>query len=227
MRVWSVVSQKGGSGKTTLLLCLAILAMELGLVVTIIDLDPQRSAEQWSELREKLLGEDAPTVVHGLPTGLDGMLEAARTNGVDLVLIDSPPAIDDRMVYAAFPATLVIVPTRIDVLDQLALRQTLDYLYRLSVLGKSMVVVNAPSKDKKGLAETVAIARDEFEVAVLDTVIENTIELAKALKEGRGVTELKSNSAAAKKARATFRQVYDQLTAFEGRIAKQKPRRTA
>lgn len=227
MRIVSVVSQKGGVGKTSLVLALAILAMELGLVVSIIDLDPQRSAEQWSELREKLVGEVAPAVVHGLPTGLDGMLETARDKGVDLVLIDTPPAIDDRMVYAAFPATLVVVPTRIDVLDQLALRQTLDYLFRVGALAKAIVVVNAPSKDKKSLAETIAIARDEFDVPVLETVIEDMVDLAKALKEGRGITEMRAKSAAARKAQETFRRVYDQLTAFESQIAKQKSRRTA
>lgn len=227
MRVWSVVSQKGGSGKTTLVLCLAILAMAHGLRVTIIDLDPQRSAEQWSELRAQLAELEEPTVVHGLPTELDGMLEVARSSGVDLVLIDSPPAIDDHMVYAAFPATLVIVPTRIDVLDQLALRQTLDYLYRLSALRKAIVVINAPSKDKTARAETEAIARDEFDVPVLATVVEDKVDVPKALKEGMGVSEAKSKSAATKAVQATFRLVFEQLSEFESKLAKQKPRRIA
>jgi len=52
MRTWSVVSQKAGAEKPTLLLHVAIAAMAKGLAVSVIDLDPQRSAEQWSELRE-------------------------------------------------------------------------------------------------------------------------------------------------------------------------------
>ena len=78
MRIWSVVSQKGGSGKTTLLLHVSIAAMAKGLAVSIFDLDPQRSAEQWAELRETLLKTEEPTVVHGAPIGLDGMIDAAR-----------------------------------------------------------------------------------------------------------------------------------------------------
>lgn len=226
MRVVSLVSQKGGSGKSTLTLSLALLAIEIGLVVTVIDLDPQRSAEQWSELRAKMTGDEALPVVHGLPTELDGMLEAARANGADLVLIDTPPAIDHNMVYAAYPASLVVVPTRIDVLDQHALRQTLDYLLRLGALWKAIVVINAPSKDKQALAETIAIAR-EFQVPVLDTVVGDMVELAKALKDGKGITEVRSKSVATRKAQETMRLVYDQLTAFELQVARQKHRRMA
>src|SRR4051794_41087457 len=67
VRIWCVVSQKGGSGKTTLLLHLSVLAMAKGLVVSVIDLDPQRSAEQWAELRERVIGADEPPIVHGTP----------------------------------------------------------------------------------------------------------------------------------------------------------------
>ncbi len=55
MRTWSFVNQKGGSGKTTLLLHVAVAAMEAGLAVCVADLDPQRSAEKWAELRTSRL----------------------------------------------------------------------------------------------------------------------------------------------------------------------------
>ena len=159
MRIWSVVSQKGGSGKTTLLLHVSIAAMAKGLAVSIFDLDPQRSAEQWAELRETLLKTEEPTVVHGAPIGLDGMIDAARDTDTDLVLIDTPPAVDKSMIYAAAAADVVIVPTRSSVLDQFALKETLDYLKRIGALAKTVVVLNAPSSDKKAKRRDRAVCR--------------------------------------------------------------------
>ena len=101
MRVWSLVSQKGGSGKTTLAIHLAIAAQLKGEVVSIIDLDPQRSAEQWADMREARTGSDEPTVVHGTAPSLDAMLRSARDSGTDLVVIDTPPAVDRSMIFAA------------------------------------------------------------------------------------------------------------------------------
>ena len=51
MRVWAAVSQKGGSGKSTIILHLAIAATEANRIASVIDLDPQKSAEKWAVLR--------------------------------------------------------------------------------------------------------------------------------------------------------------------------------
>ena len=223
MRKWSIVSQKGGSGKTTLALHLAIAAMEKGLAVSVIDLDPQRSAEQWAELREAALATEEPAVVHGTATGLDGMLRAAEDTETDLALIDTPPAVDKSMIYAAAAADVVIVPTRSGILDQFALRETLDYLKRIGALAKAVVVLNAPSNDKKARAETEAIAREEFGVVILDVVLDEHADLATSLRSGRGVTE----SAPKRKAAKVMQDIYQQLTQFERKLSKQKGKVTA
>jgi chromosome partitioning protein len=218
MRVWSVVSQKGGSGKTTLLLHLAVAGMRDRLEVCIIDLDPQRSAEQWSELRESLLDTEEPTVVHGTPTSLDGMLAAARETQTDLVLVDTPPAVDKSMIYAAAAADLVVVPTRTGVLDEFALRETLDYLKRIGALGKAVIVLNAPGSERKGRAAIAAIAGKEFGVPVLATMLEDQPDLAASLREGKGVTE----SAPRRKAARSVVEIYGELAAFDRKLARTK-----
>lgn len=228
MRVWSVVSQKGGSGKTTLLLHVSIAAMAKGLAVSVFDLDPQRSAEQWSELRETLHGTEEPTVVHGAPMGLDGMLEAARDTNTDLVLIDTPPAVDKSMIYAAAAADVVIVPTRSSVLDQFALKDTLDYLKRLGALGKTIVVLNAPSSDKQAKA---AIERDAkaLGVTVLTITLEDQVELATSLRSGKGITETTAKGRAAKpgKAAKAVQAIYEQVCAFESALTRSRRKRAA
>lgn len=223
MRVWSIVSQKGGSGKTTLALHLAIAAMSKGIAVSVFDLDPQRSAEQWSELRERAHATEEPAVVHGTATGLDGMLQAAREHETGLVIIDTPPAVDKSMIYAAAAGHVVIVPTRSSVLDQFALRETLDYLKRIGSLPKAIVVLNAPGSDKKAKADTEAIVRREFNVALLDVALEDHADLATSLRTGRGVTE----SAPNRKAGKLMLEIYQQITQFERKLAKSKGRVTA
>lgn len=222
MRIWSVVSQKGGSGKTTLLLHVSIAAMAKGLAVSIFDLDPQRSAEQWAELRETLLKTEEPTVVHGAPIGLDGMIDAARDTHTDLVLIDTPPAVDKSMIYAAAAADVVIVPTRSSVLDQFALKETLDYLKRIGAIAKTVVVLNAPSTDKKASADIERCASD-FGVDMLATTLEDQVDLVSSLRSGKGITE----SAPKRKAAKAVQAIYQQLCDFDSSLARVKKKRLA
>lgn len=215
MRVWCVVSQKGGSGKTTLVLHLAILAAARKLAVSVIDLDPQRSAEQWADLREALVRADEPAIVHGTPSRLDGMLEAARETRTDLVFIDTPPAVDKSMIFAAAAADLVIVPSRSGVLDRFALQETLDYLKRIGALAKTVVVLNAAGKDKAAKAEVERIVKG-FGATVLACEMADQDDLATALAKGQGVTE----SAPKRKSAKAVQELYRQLSDFDRKIAK-------
>src|SRR3954453_9590439 len=52
MHVLALVTQKGGTGKSSLAVSLAVAALERGLKVYIIDLDPQATARNWFERRE-------------------------------------------------------------------------------------------------------------------------------------------------------------------------------
>ncbi len=216
MRTWSVVSQKGGSGKTTLVLHLAIAAASEGAAVSVVDLDPQRSAERWSELREERVKNDDLVVVHGTATGLAGMLKAARDNGTTLALIDTPPAVDKSMIYAAAAADVVIVPTRSSVMDQFSLRETLDYLKQIRALTKTVVVLNAASTDKAARADTEHLAGDEFGVGVLSVALADHVDLAASLRTGRGVTE----AAPKRKAAKAVQDIYAELCAFERKLAR-------
>jgi chromosome partitioning protein len=218
MRIWGVVSQKGGSGKTTLLLHISVAAMAAKLAVSVFDLDPQRSAEQWSELRHALLGTEEPAVVHGAPMDLDGMLEAARETDTDLVLIDTPASVDKSMIYAAAAANVVIVPTRSGVLDKFALRETLDYLKRIGALSKTVVVLNAPSSDAAAKAEVRQVAAQEFGVAIMDITLEDEVAFASSLREGKGITE----SAPRRKSARAVRELFQQLCEMEDRLARRR-----
>jgi chromosome partitioning protein len=216
MRKWAALSQKGGSGKSTLILHLAIAAMADGRVTSVIDLDPQKSAEKWSVLREQKTGNEDPVIVHGLPTRLAAMLESAKDT--DLVLIDTPPIIDQTTIFAAAAADLIIVPTRTSILDEQALDDALATLGASHALPKAVVVLNAPGSDQKARASIINLARKRHRVPVLDAGLQDRLEFRKSLGVGKGVTELMPDSPAAKE----LAKLYKALCKWDARLAKRK-----
>jgi chromosome partitioning protein len=212
MKVWSLVSQKGGSGKTTLTLQLAIAAMTKNLIVSIIDLDPQRSAEQWSNLRKSLLDPDAPhepVIVPGIPSELGDMLEDAAGDNAqsDLTLIDTPPAVDKTMISAASAADLVIVPTRTGILDRFAVDDTLNYLNMMGALGKTVVIINAAPNDKDEIQELKDFLVNKYNVRILKTAIEMNTDYSKSLGDGEGVAKTMSRKKSGKAMRALYEEL--------------------
>ena len=100
----AVASQKGGGGKTTITAHLGVCAAGLKKRVVLVDLDPQQSLTRWWEMREA----EAPDLVAASPDEVAAG-HLARL-GVDLVLIDTPPAHDSevRVVGAMQAANLDI-----------------------------------------------------------------------------------------------------------------------
>jgi cellulose biosynthesis protein BcsQ len=119
MRIIGMLSRKGGSGKTTLAVHLAVLAQQAGRRTLLIDLDPQHSAADWWRAREA----DTPQLVETDPGGLRDVLEAARADGVDLVVIDTRPSAEHDAALVAGLSDLILVPTRPAILDLRAIRR--------------------------------------------------------------------------------------------------------
>lgn len=197
MRVWTVLSQKGGSGKTTLVLHLAMAAIDAGNAVSIIDLDTQRSAEKWGDLRRRETKKAAPAIVHGLHHDIDRMIDAARGAENDLVLIDTPPATNNTTLRAGGVADMIIVPTRSSTLDVEALRDTLQALADAHKLERTVIVLNAANGDKAMLGAIDRIAGSEFGVPIIAPGLRDQSALAVALGKGKGITEHGRKSKAA------------------------------
>src|SRR5690349_6010196 len=122
MKVVAVVSQKGGAGKTTLAVHLATCAFLAGQRVALVDLDPQATARRWGDKREA----DGPEVVSDHPSRLTPLLDTARGNGAELVIVDTAPNADQAALGAARAADLVLVPCRPAAFDLEAIEATLD-----------------------------------------------------------------------------------------------------
>lgn len=121
MKSVAVLSEKGGAGKTTITVHLAVAAHLAGLDVAIIDLDPQASAAEWADQRGGPL--EAVAIP---PARLDKLLADLRTNGADLVLIDTPREANNAGYVAAQAADYVLIPFRRGGFDFRALKRTLD-----------------------------------------------------------------------------------------------------
>ena len=107
-KIIAVVSQKGGSGKTTLALHLATCAAYKNMQTCVIDTDPQATAAAWGDWR----GDFLPMVVTSPPARLSRTIENAGKQGIELVVIDTPPHAEAAMREAIKAADIVLIPTR-------------------------------------------------------------------------------------------------------------------
>ncbi|MFC7554704.1 AAA family ATPase [Pseudoroseomonas wenyumeiae] len=92
---WILTSAgKGGTGKTSTSLNLAVCAAHAGYKVVLIDLDAQKSLSRWHQRRP----EQAPEIFlwQGKMTDVtQAISEVGTLEDADLVIVDTPPGIDD------------------------------------------------------------------------------------------------------------------------------------
>lgn len=110
---WLVcASGKGGTGKTTTALNLATLATAAGLRVILLDMDDQQTLSEWHSFRPKGVPE-----LHLLTISLAdverAMREVKAIGGLNLVIVDTPPGLNQRIQLRELVqhADLVLVPT--------------------------------------------------------------------------------------------------------------------
>ena len=156
----AIVAEKGGVGKTTLALTLAVAAVQAGRKVAVFDLDPQATAAQWTDRREA----EFPWVVATPATRLDSAIANAKAQGVDFVVIDTPPHAGSDAVEAARRADLVLVPVE----PHLYTLETLPKLGNLLKMAGNVpalfVVTKAAVQGKEGQDAAAFIAAQGFAV---------------------------------------------------------------
>ena len=111
MIVLSVLARKGGTGKSTAVRCLAVEALKAGRRVVILDADPQPTCHRWGQ-RRAAAGIPVPLVVTPTAGGIPAQIDGLRAQGVDLVLIDTPPTATPAVNAALDSSTGAIVVTR-------------------------------------------------------------------------------------------------------------------
>ena len=191
MDILAIISQKGGAGKTTLAVNLAVAAEMADVPTVIIDLDPQASAKTWHDLRGK---KDAPVVVSAQASRMQEVIQVARSNGAELIIIDTAPHSESGALGAARAADLVLIPCRPAILDLKAIGTSGD----LAALAKkeAVVVLNAVPHQGK-LAEEAGEAVRGYGLSIAPVRLTQRAAYVHSLTAGQAALEFEPEGKAA------------------------------
>jgi len=197
MQTVAVISQKGGAGKTTLAIHLAVAALQYGRRVAVVDLDPQATARKWFDKR----AADEPEVVGDHAERLSQLIEAARTNGADLLVIDTAPNADRASLMAAKVADLILIPCRPAAFDLDAIEATLDLA---EIAKKPAFVVLSLAPARSPLTEEARLGLEVKGAKVAPTIIHQRVAYSHSVIDGRTALEFEPDGKAAEEIRSLY-----------------------
>jgi len=205
MKTIAIIAQKGGSGKTTTAVHLGVAAAKSGLLTAIIDLDPQATARSWGGKRT---AEEGPEVIGDHASRLPHLLDEARKNGAELVIVDSAPNADQAALAAARAADLILIPCRPSVFDLEAIRTTLD----LAQIAKkpAFVLLNAvPVRSRIGAEAAAGLREQGAQVAPVS--LSHRAAFGHSVIDGRSAQEYEPAGKAAEEVAALFSWICGQV----------------
>lgn len=204
MNVIAFLSQKGGSGKTTLSVHTAVAAEASGERVCVIDADPQESATAWASAREA----QTPIVATAQAGELEAALGAAKSEGMSLVVVDSPPHAAPAASQIARRAELVLIPVRPSAFDLAAVPAAVEIVRAAKVRG-AFILSACPFRAPE-TGETRA-ALEAYGLPIVPQEITDRRAFARAVTTGSAVTEFESDGKAAEEIRALWAWIRDTL----------------
>jgi len=191
MRVIAFICQKGGTAKTTSAINLAVEAAARGHKVVLVDLDPQVSASNWSDLREA----SEPAVIAPQVPHLDRVLAQAKENGANLAIIDTAGRTNDAAFAAAQAADLVFVPLQPSLVDLGTIKATLDIIRMAGSPPAVAILTRVKASGTSQEAASAWLGQHQLEVASVS--LGERIIYQNAYARGLGVTEAEPNGKAA------------------------------
>lgn len=201
MKIIALVAQKGGTGKTTLALSLAVAALQAGLIVVIIDLDPQATACNWGDRRKM----DSPVIVDAQPARLQRALEKAAESGVDLAIIDTPARSEQSALAAAKLADLVIIPCRPQIYDMETIPNSREIISLAG--GKPALVVLNAVPPRQARQQEALEAIQGMGILVSPFMLGSRTAFGDSAAMGRSVLEYDPSGKAAEEVREVYKYI--------------------
>lgn len=204
MRTIVLASQKGGVGKTTLAGHLGVMAEQQGEgPVALIDCDPQGSLASWWNERKA----EAPLFASVQIERLAEHLQELDRAGVQLAVIDTPPAVTDMIRQVVQVADLVVIPTRPSPHDLRAVGSTVEIVEQA---GKRMVFVINGAAARARIAGEAAVALSQHGTVAPVTVYQRT-DFASSMIDGRTVQEIDPSGRSSEEIASLWKYVSAQL----------------
>lgn len=201
----AVVSQKGGAGKTTLALHIAVAAELAGYGTVLVDMDPQGTAEAWSEWRK----EKPPTVIPAKTATLAKTLERAEGHGAEFIVIDTPPLAEAEARAAARSADLVLVPCRPNAFDLHSIKTTAD-LTNFAAKPAFAIFNAGPANAPRLYVETAELVTD-LGLKVADPRLSDRATFRHATGSGQAAQETEPHGKAAAEVEELWRWICKQV----------------
>jgi chromosome partitioning protein len=204
MTILTLASTKGGVGKSTLTGHLAAEAARHGAgPVAIVDCDPQGSLAEWWNSREA----ETPLFARADVRRLRQDLEALASQGIALVIIDTPPALLEVITAAIAVADLVVIPCRPSPHDL----RTVGVVVAMCQKAHKphVLVLNAVIARSRLTGDAVDVLHTM--APVLKTIIHQRQLFASSMIDGRTAGDLEPRSTAAAEITALWQELSTHL----------------
>ena len=190
-KILTIANRKGGAGKST---CAAHIACEFvkrGYKIILIDLDPQKTLENWWKKRE----DDNPFLADVDASTLKEKISQIKKKGFDLCIIDTPGDTSVSAQLGIEVADLVLIPSKATSVDLGSIGRTIAMV---KDAGKQYVFLLTQTVARSSLAlKAVSILSGFGPVA--PSTLANRIAYGGAM--GEGVSAADSNPSAEKELR--------------------------
>ena len=198
MAIIVIAGRKGGIGKSTITGNLAAEFTAMGQTVAALDADPQHSLAAWAEQGDGMLLQCVEKLNRGAASELHAKVRAAQKTA-DIVLVDTPPGIQDVAYQAMLVADLVLLPCGPSPLDLFPLKEALGLALkaRAERRSKKPRIRFVPSKILKNtnLGRSLSSSLEQLGKKVLPGIGQRIV-VAEAVASGLTVREYAPGSAA-------------------------------
>lgn len=219
MKVIAIVSEKGGAGKTVAAVNLAVTAESHGIATVIFDVDPRANSAVWGDKRP----DQIPQVIPAQVPRLAVLLDKAREQGADLVIIDTPGNALSVAEAVCPHADLILIPCRPSPPDLVSIVPTVKVA--LTSGRPAFVLINAaPVQGSE--TEEARTAIEAAGVPVCPVVLHTRKAFSSRFHEGLVALDVDAKGKAAGESRALFLWMAEQIGLIESKkeikIAKQQ-----